>query len=392
MKNRIYFLPAVQVENLGDQLINAAMVDAVRPHGEVVIDDLETPRWFVDAICKAGDRRASASIHRRFFLGLAVEVIRQRVRGEKIRNYVILPPGHTSRRGLRQARVAAGRYGRLLMLRLLGCRVIRAGFSIGPFDSVNGIVESLGSRAFHFYGVRDRQSVVLAQRYRLSGVRYFPDLAWSEQSEKNHRVISENGPIVVSFRSNVFGQVHSPEYLLPICRRLRLLLGSPIVAGRPVIVAYQVESDREASLDIVADLRAGGFSVECRPERIALDEARALYGNACCVLSNRLHVLLLAAQCGGLPVALVHLSENAKITSMLTDNGLDDLVIRLDGDADTNLRRFDAILLRRTVVMARIEKARRDNRRLIADSLSEIFRPPAAAQGPARTLWKGGMQ
>jgi polysaccharide pyruvyl transferase WcaK-like protein len=392
MKNRIYFLPAGQVENLGDQLINAAMVDAVRPHGEVVIDDLETPRWFVDAICKAGDGRVSASTRRRFFLGLARDAIRQKVRGEKVRNYVILPPGHTSRRGLGQARAAAGRYGRLLMLRLLGCRVIRAGFSIGPFDSLNGIVESLGSRAFHFYGVRDRQSVALAQRYRFSGARYFPDLAWSEQSEGSRRVAPENGPVVVSFRSNAFGQVHSPEYLLPICRRLRLLLGSPGAAGRPVIVAYQVESDREASVEIVADLRAGGFSVERRPERIALDEAQALYGNACCVLSNRLHVLLLAAQCGSLPVALVHLKDNAKITSMLTDNGLDDLMISLDEDAETSLRRFDAILLRRTVVMAKIEKARRDNGRLIADSLSEIFRPPAATQGMARALSKGGMQ
>ena len=41
MKNRIHFLPAGQVDNLGDQLINMAVVDAVRPYGEVVINDLD---------------------------------------------------------------------------------------------------------------------------------------------------------------------------------------------------------------------------------------------------------------------------------------------------------------------------------------------------------------
>lgn len=382
MKNRAYFIPAGQVDNLGDQLINMATLDAVRGHAEIVVNDLEAPRWFVDAIAKQGDIRFSSLAKGRFFLGVARRIVRERLRGEAVRNYVVLPPGHTSRQGGREARAACGRYLRLLFLRLLGCRVVRAGFSIGPFDRLNAVVESTASRIIGFYGLRDQRSLALARRYRFRNPRHFPDLAWSGFFRRPSPEYIE-GPVVLSFRSNAFGQVHSTGYLAPIRRRLRLLLESPLLRERHVVVAYQVQADREAAREIFEDLRSSGRSVELATNRLDLAHAKGLYGEAFCVLSNRLHVLLMTAQSGSLPVAVVLPGDNDKITSMLRDNGLDDLEIRLDREETQDLPALHRILGGRASAMERIDRVRQENSNRISDGMATIFQPVRPERGAA---------
>lgn len=391
MRNRAYFVPAGQVENLGDQLINMATLDAMRSHAEIVVDDLDAPGWFVDAITRQGDVRFSSIAKRRFFLSLAKKVVGERLRGETVRNFIVLPPGHTSRRGARQARAACGRYLRLLCLRLLGCRIVRAGFSIGPFDRLNAIVESAASRVIGFYGLRDQASLAIARRYRFADPQYFPDLAWSGpfvRSSRNHA----EGPVVLSFRSNAFGQVHSSRYLAPIRQRLRQLLESPLLHGRRIVVAYQVQADAQAARELFEDLRDAGHPVELLADRLDLARARELYGGAFCVLSNRLHVLLMAAQSGGLPIALVQAGDNDKITSMLADNGLEGLALRLDADPTADLETLNRILDDRVVVMERIERVRCENARRISEGIAAVFQPADTRRGAARSPVRGEMR
>jgi polysaccharide pyruvyl transferase WcaK-like protein len=381
MRNRVHFIPASQVENLGDQLINAALLEAFRHHAEVVINDLDAPRWFIDAIARPGDALFSSKEDGRFSLSLARQVLLERLRGDKVRNFVVLPPGHTSRHGARQARFALGRYARLLLLRVLGCRIVRVGFSIGPFDRLNAIVESVGSRAFTYYGLRDRESLALATRYRFHRPRYFPDLAWGAHGGRRPGPAApEDGPVVLSFRSNAFGQVHSSDYLLPIRQRLRALLAIPQLARRQIVIAYQVEADREPSRELCDDLRASGLRVEFQTERMGLRQAAALYRGAACVLSNRLHVLLLAAQCGSLPIALVMAQDNAKITSILSDNDLEALAVRLDEEESAAAHSLQGILANRSRFLERLDRAAMENGRANEDAMALLF--PASREMP----------
>ena len=379
MKNRIHFLPAGQVDNLGDQLINMAVVDAVRPYGEVVINDLDTPKWFVDAISAPGDRRFSEFSDRRFFSSLARILMKEKGGRETLQHYVILPPGHTSRKGFRQARLALGRYARLLLLRSLGCRIVRVGFSIGPFDRINGVVESFGSRAFDFYGVRDQESLALARKYRFQRPHLFPDLAWSGSRSQVREDVDAQDVVVVSFRSNAFGQVHDKEYLVPLIDRLRGLLSASRLAGKRVVVAFQVEADRSASGEIFEALRSSGFPVYLYRDRLTLEGAHTLYRKACCVISNRLHVLLLAGQSGSLPIALAHMKDNLKITGMLQDNDLGDLVLNVEDEHDTTPERIDSILAGRAETLKRFAKAREGNCRRIDEGLVQLFGRPGAS-------------
>lgn len=374
MKTRIHFQPGGQVENLGDQLTNLATINALRPFGEVIVNDLSSPAWFIDSICTGREQRYSEIARGRYFATLVISLIRQKFSRDKWRNYFVLPPGHSSRKGFRQARVVFFWYARLLLLRLLGCKVVRAGFSIGPFDRLNGWVESLGSRAFAFYGVRDRESFALASRFRCSNVHYFPDLAWSyvpSGSEVSRN--QKDGPVVLSFRSNAYGVLHSTDYLRPIRQRLSKLLAMPALAGKRVIVAYQVQADCESSRELFDDLSAKGIAVELREKRLSMDEAANLYADAYCVISNRLHVLLLAAQSRALPVPLADAADNVKITSILRDNGLAEIVIDLQGGDVASMARLEAILAARDDILKKIAQARESNVRGIELGLHGVF-------------------
>ncbi len=375
MNARILYQPASQVENAGDQLINLATLNAIRTYGDIVIDDLHAPDWFLDAIGTRKDRRFSEFSKRHFYLGLAGLLVKQKLSGNRLRHYLVLSPGHSSRKGLADARVAFVWYAKLLLLRILGCKVVRAGFSIGPFDRVNAWVESFGSRGFNFYGVRDRKSLALARRFGFSNPRYFPDLAWSYLPFQPSSCASKNGPVVLSFRSNAYGLEHDSGYLRPIRKRLAQLLTSPALIGRDVVVAYQAQSDRDASQELFEDLRTTHVAVALREERLSIGEATRLYSGAYCVISNRLHVLLLAAQSGTLPIPLADMQDNIKITSILSDNGLADIIVNLRESERTSMARIDSILHKRADILQRLRRAREENAERIEHGFAEVFRP-----------------
>jgi polysaccharide pyruvyl transferase WcaK-like protein len=375
MMTRIYFQPASQVDNVGDLLINLATMRALRPYGTVVVNDLRSPGWFIDAIGAGGDQRASQLFRHNFHVSLALRLIRQRLGREQVRDFLVLAPGHTARKGKREAAVAFIWYTKLLVLRVLGCTIVRAGFSIGPFDRLNAWVESYGTRAFSVYGVRDSQSLALARRHGFSRPSYFPDLAWAYRPEVAQGPPRPDRPIVLSFRSNAFGKVHDGAYLAPILDRLRSLLSAPLLSSRPIVVAFQVESDGPAARGIFDGLRRSGFPVELRTSVLSLDEAARVYADAWCVISNRLHVLLLALQSGTLPIALADSKDNIKITSILNDNNLEELVVSLNQGVTSSVTRLRSILGMRAAILARLADVRDRNAQRVEEGFERVFNP-----------------
>lgn len=373
MKTRIYFQPTSQILNAGDELINLATMNAIRRYGEIYVDDLKTPKWFVDSISTESDRLFSSLAPGRFYVSLGLILMKNLWAREKFRHVLVCSPGHSSRKGFREARKALNWYWKLWVLRKMGCTVIRAGFSIGPFDGVNGWIESFATRCFSFYGLRDREALLIAEKYRFSGARYFPDLAWSFVPPQRSAVFQESGPIIISFRSNAYGLIHSASYLAPIRQRLAALLKDRSFAGKRVIVSYQVQTDDEASREIFDYLNEVGIRAELIDHKLSIAEAAELYSTASCAISNRLHVLLLGAQSGTLPIPLANMKDNLKITSILSDNGLSDLIVDLEEGEEKNLRRVQKIMHDRVNLLRRLDEARQENTNLIHKEFASAF-------------------
>lgn len=330
MNNKIFFLPAAQVDNTGDVLINKALLDQLRNHGELVVDDHQKPDWFLKEIGVKSSERLSNITNEEFFGYL--QICLKQNKAYKVS--LVIHPGHTTRFGYKKS--IYGDHG-LLYTRFLrrlkkqGCRILRFGFSSGPYDIFNLFSEFVYTTAYKSYAVRDSASYSLGKKYFFRNLVQMPDLAWSF---KNSSQAMNNNPesyVVLSFRSNKFGSVHSSEYLQPIIEHLKQILP----ADKKIKIVYQVKYDQQPAKEIYNSLLEFN-NVEFLDEKLDLQTAADLYKNADYIISNRLHVLLLGTIQQVLAFPLVISGDNDKIINIYKDNGLQDCILYLKDETNKN--------------------------------------------------------
>ncbi|QRQ99469.1 polysaccharide pyruvyl transferase family protein [Dyadobacter sandarakinus] len=372
MNNIIFFKPARQTENIGDLLINLVEVDLLRPYGQIVVDDLSAPGWFVDEISRSkSDLRLSKFSGKPLLKTLSSLLVKQLFSSKKNQYYLAIQPGHTSRKGFDVAVSNFKINAKMYLLKMMGCRIVRIGFSIGPFDDYNGWAESFGSKAYHYYAVRDNESLKIAKKYNFKNPLYFPDLAWAYSPERQQKA---NGDyIVISMRSNAYGRIHDSTYLRPLLTRIREILVLSGQQNTKIVLVHQVKYDREASAEIYESLKSE-FNAELIDTMLTLSQANEIYGNAKFIISNRLHVLLLALKCGALSFPLVDVVDNKKITSIFNDNNLSDLILDIKSSAEENGRQIVRNFEKREAVMGEFKKIQAANKQVIEEKLSTVFR------------------
>src|SRR5690606_15159059 len=106
-------------------------------------------------------------------------------RKEKV--YLLLVPGDTSRKGRKKAISKFKELSKFAVLKFFGCRIVRLGFSIGPFDRLNLLAEKLSSHIYHAYGLRDTKSLALAKKNNFKHLFFSPDFAWSYRLNLSNR-------------------------------------------------------------------------------------------------------------------------------------------------------------------------------------------------------------
>lgn len=233
-------------------------------------------------------------------------------------------------------------------------------------------MESIYSRAFYVYGVRDKQSMAKANRFRFSHVRYFPDLAWAYQPN----IVEVKAPekkkrILISFRASQSGTVHNADYFAGIKNYLLALLKHPAFGNYRILVSYQVKYDREAAREL-ADLFHEAFEVELIDTLLSLEEATQLYAGVDLIISNRLHVLLLGSICNTLSVPFINPLENKKIAGIYEDNGLYDMVLDYRDDVGKLNNKLADLMARRTDMLNSLEEQRKYNTHVIENVMNDI--------------------
>ncbi|MPT30873.1 MAG: polysaccharide pyruvyl transferase family protein [Chryseobacterium sp.] len=370
MKNKIFFLPASQIDNTGDVLINKVLLDELRKHGELIINDQGKPDWFLEEIGGAKSERLSSHTTSKFYDYLKSQM-------EEMKNeckfFLVVHPGHTSRKGYKSA--LYGDHG-LLYTRFLrrlkknGCQILRFGFSIGPFDWYNTIAELFYTTAYTKYAVRDTESFLLGKKNHFKNIIQMPDLAWSYKNNAilNDSEISEPY-IVLSFRSNKFGTKHSSEYLKPIIEHLKQILPK----DRKIKIVYQVKFDREPSLEIYESLSKIDDNIELVDEKLDLQAASDLYKKADYIISNRLHVLLLGMVQNTLALPLIIPGDNAKIINIYKDNDLEHYLLSSLDDASKNILKINEIIDNKNIYKAELKKIINKNDSAIVDIISNTL-------------------
>ncbi|WP_237884453.1 polysaccharide pyruvyl transferase family protein [Pseudomonas sp. PGPR40] len=366
---KIYFEPAGQIENTGDLLINKVALDLVRKYGEIIVNDNDTPRWFVDEITGGNDTLASSS-NSSLFASIFFEAIRRRSE-----TYLLLPPGDISRKGMKSSIGTIVKSSKLFILRLVGCKIIRLGFSIGPFDKANAISESIQSFAYRVYGVRDSHSLKFGKDIRINNLIFFPDFSWYYKPDTDRLGTFEHeNHIVLSFRSNANGIKHDSSYLEKIKEILsRFLAENP--SSSKVTICYQVAYDREGCRDLYDELRKKNHHLQFEfiDKKLSLSECNEIYSKSSLVISNRLHVLMLAAINGAKIIALTKLGHNKKIANLFADNRIDACIVNSLEDTDQCTKKLRESVANSKQTQLNFESAVEQNRMRIDTTMSAIF-------------------
>lgn len=363
--NIVYYKPFTQYENTGDLLICKTLLKLISFNNQVILDDSNAPSWFIKELSNQSTSLLSDRSKHTLIKTILFQLLKRK-KGQSV--YLIFPPGHIFRSRAVNWYIIFRAFAVYNLLKLLGCKIIRMGFSIGPFDPQNAKVERLLSHVYHTYGLRDQASLQLAKQLKIANTKYFPDFAWAYQSQIVPASVDEN-VIVLSFRSNNRGRVFQEDYLDLTIKSLIKLLKSIPGSFNKIIISYQVLYDREGSVKLYDEIK-NQFNVEFIDKKLSLEEAEKLYSSAFAVISNRLHVLLLASQSHTLAIPLINFDDNGKIVSIYKDNDLDDLLI---SNQNPDIVQFNEIMDNKKTIVDRFNVRSNINERIILNRLKEIF-------------------
>ncbi len=277
-----------QYGNLGDEVINALLIDRLSKECRVLVLAAGVPAGFLVEV----RTRLSHPSRVQFIAsgaGFAVRALGAAASGR--RTWLFLAAGDVS---------GAGGRGRSRLLaaldRLPGLGLAQVGCSVSELSAGQAqLYRALAGRP-HRLTVRDRRSADVVGA-AMPGIDVAPDLAFLLPHVRS----SGQRMAVLTFRA---AGGEEDERLLA---RLRPLVGQLGAAGLSPLVTWQVARDAPFCRAIAAEL---GVPVEDPgAERQSFDQAVRLYSRSALVISNRLHALLIGASRGAAPLALLRPDE-----------------------------------------------------------------------------------
>lgn len=331
IKNIIFINPKTQYGNLGDIVINKTLLDNLRKYGNLVINVNGVPEWFCQELEITDDEKVS-KYKMSFKMTLLVFALKTLFQtNQKI--YFVLNPGHhySSSINIKNLGNLVKTISLFFTLKIIGVRICRFGASIGPFSTIDKIIEKFKSRAMYFYSVRDSKSTKYAEKLGINKVDYFPDLAWSMKLISTNYIFSNNvldrEYIIFSFRE----YPHELENIENFKKNLYIVLDSIVEEicinlDKKLFISYQVDSDYEFCRSI-SNRYKNKCNVTFIEHQLDTQSIYKLYSQASFIFSNRLHVLIFGMMYGSIPIAVIDEPRHDKITGIFSDANLMRLVV-----------------------------------------------------------------
>lgn len=324
MKSLIFYKTTADYDNTGEVLIYRTLLEYLRTLGNVVVDDVRSQSLFIERIGIQPREKLSSFGKKSFVVFLLFYAIKNFFLRKKV--IFATGVGDHSVRGVKGGtkNFIAGFF--VLFLRLCGVKVLRIGMSI-KFD---GLLAKLSERFLSLwvsdYFVRDSISAKNCVNAGVKKVKIAPDLSWGYQVE-NVNAPNKSNIFVFSFRTYAASKNNQAEYKQNLSASIVKLIDHICVnPDNKVLLTHQCNADLTFMAEI-KDFFSDNENVLLVVDPLTLDNAQNFYGRAKMVVSNRLHVLLLAYKYGALSVCLTDLQNHKKIVSIFEDAGLSDLLV-----------------------------------------------------------------
>jgi len=312
--------------NHGDLLINKSLLDLLSERGNICLNTNNIPMAFLNGL-QLNESKVSKTTS--LFRDLPKEWMQNlfRSKADKINLSIVTIPGHFFGSELDKALKVFISGLVLHLFKLLGIKILKFGGCVGPFSKSVAMAEKFRAKAFDYYSVRDTISIKYFEKYGFTP-EYFPDLAFLTSFQNLNSIPQPTKYFVLSFRHSTNAMMHNANYLDKLYQKLDSIVHDTAkLTDATVVISYQVLNDRATCIKLKDRYESKGLEVTFIDKLLELQEAYDLYASAEIVLSNRLHVLLLALQGDTLPAAIINKSEHHKITGIYSDENLQDLIL-----------------------------------------------------------------
>lgn len=324
MSNVSFFSVSTQFENVGDALINRELISLVAKFSNVYVDVSRCPEHFVDSLDLDFE---NVRIVNKYYI-LIFYIFLSIVRRCKV-FYFLNPGGLGIKLSLREAMKSLIYSTILILLRGVGVRVVHTGMSYDPMDLVDRLVIRYRYLSCAHIFPRDHRSYEYLRSIgiRVDGV--VPDLAFLlPQKINEHR---DDG-VIVSFRTDGIYESSKKD----IYRLISDLRSNGVTR---FLFVSQVERDFNFMDELYQHFRKGLDDAVFLDVSRSIDGALENYGGYGCCYSNRLHVLLMSASRGAIPIACISDGQGGKIASMFADLNLSENIS--DFNAACNAQALD---------------------------------------------------
>lgn len=317
---------STQFDNAGDCLINRELVRLLAERGNVCLDLSACPAFFADQIVGALPRATGIRVSRwPFYLHL----VRERLRGSRC--YWFLMPGGIT------GQPPPGRLAHwirdlpLPIAAALGIRVCLIGASFASLSKQHLAIWRRRQSWLFRLSPRDTESARYLDAHGIRHAACIPDLAFNlfRDPPFNSQPQADRDSIgCLSFRTDQFERQAADisQISARICRE--------IGAETHWQTLVQVGRDRSGMEELTRQLRAAGIRidapVDCHQD---VEACLAFYRHVSVVVSNRLHVLLMAASQGARIIALTAGPGAAKLDGILDDLGFTQAALLRDSQA-----------------------------------------------------------
>lgn len=308
-----FFFIETQWDNLGDALINRALIDLIGKHANLTLGTVFAPNAFKEMIGHDFLEKYTldSKSNREIFL---FKILLERIRGNAC--YLFLSPGGWI--GELDGCLNLRSWSHALLYHILaiaGVKICQVGVSYEDIGPKLGWLLRFRSPAMYKHFVRDELSMKTMRKkgVRIDGI--CPDLAFSEFESIVNKVTAKG--ITFSFRGDQY-----PDQIDEIKNTIGFVL-EVLPPEYPVYFVSQVKKDRPVNQEIAkwAENTYGIKSV-INDGTKEIKETKSLYSRSGIVISNRLHSLLLAGSVGNKMIAAPIGENNKKIRSLFDDIGI----------------------------------------------------------------------
>lgn len=290
---KFYFPLATQFTNQGDLLINVCLAQKLSSYGEIIVDFSACPLSFKNqfiSLCEGSFNIAEHRSNIRSLPFLFHFLINSK--NSERHSFLVLPPGPKEWRRTRGIKSILHSICRILWVqlwKLRGGRIISLGNSLAFIKEIEpDYIAKIQLLQIDYFGLRNLEDVDICEKHGIKNSFYFPDLAFFGKCNLLHQklVKFDSKRIIFSFRRDDSLNDKAMGYLVTA-----LLKTSPLTNPIDFQFASQTEEDFKVAMYYIKN--TDYFSSKIIDATIQNSQLHP-YSNAELVVSNRLHVCMVA--------------------------------------------------------------------------------------------------